>query len=339
MLKKLTFSFILLTFLIACSKGDGTSPPAPEMLDTKEEAKPFQKEMKENTIPSPSTGTEIEEETYPHFAAVIENSPQARPQSGLAQADIVFEMKTEGNVSRYLAFFHDELPEKVGPIRSARHYFLHFPTMFQTPFIHYGGSPQAYEDLAMMNVFHIDGMTNETVFSRNYNRPAPHNAYVDPDQLSLSQEERFKPLFDYAKETSSSGTTGATATDISFAYNGFTSIRYEWDEEKEGYIRYQEGERQQDQDNGEVVVAHNIIFLEAPHSLLPGDSANRIDINFSGGGELTFISGGESQTGTWLNENGNLVIRDEYNKEIELTPGKTWVQVVEPSASIQMNEL
>ncbi|SFE83629.1 DUF3048 domain-containing protein [Alteribacillus iranensis] len=367
MLKKTAIFFTLIFTLMACSSGedvpdrtstlDETTPvkdtpdivkaepePLEDELSKKEqqseqehkddEEKEVAPKKSEHTLISPSTGLKIEEGSYPHFAAVIENSIQARPQSGLSQADLVFEMKTEGDISRYIAFFHDDIPERVGPVRSARHYFLPLANMLHTSFIHYGGSPQAYERLATTATSHIDGMTNDNVFSRDRNRQAPHNAYLYPERLSLGSQEKFQPYWQYSTDKPS---TNMEAKDISFSYNDFTAVQYKWDEEKERYIRYQEGTPQQDRETNRYIYADNIIFLEAEHTSIPGDTSNRIDIRLSGEGKATILSQGTLLEGAWKNENGKLLIIDEYNKTVQLTPGKTWVQIIEPGTPITVH--
>ena len=97
----------------------------------------------------------------------VENHKDARPQWGITDADIVWEMEAEGGITRMLLMFADasRIPEQVGPTRSARHYFVELVEGFDAIFVHFGGSPQAYTQLDNHGTDHIDGMTDGGAFS------------------------------------------------------------------------------------------------------------------------------------------------------------------------------
>ena len=141
--KKSIIIYMLLAILLvsACSKNKAEEP-------IKDPEDPITKEPAEEPEPilyeAPFTGVMSEEESLSRPVAVmINNHPLARPQSGLSQADIVYEFITEGNVTRLLAIFQSELPEQIGPVRSARDYFIHMAKGLDAFYVAHGYSPDA----------------------------------------------------------------------------------------------------------------------------------------------------------------------------------------------------
>ena len=139
----------------------------------------------------PFTGERVAEEvTTRPILATINNHPQARPQSGLASADVVYEMLAEGDVTRFLALFQSEIPESIGPIRSARSYFIDIANGLDTFYIAHGYSPEAKSMLERKVVENINGMHYDgTFFKRSSARKAPHNSYISGENVVAGAEK------------------------------------------------------------------------------------------------------------------------------------------------------
>ena len=117
---------------------------------------------------TPFTGERTAEEiTTRPVIATINNHPLARPQSGLAQADVVYEMLAEGDVTRFLALYQSEIPESIGPIRSARSYFIDIAKGLDAFYIAHGYSPEAKSMLEKKVVENINGMQQEKPSAMN----------------------------------------------------------------------------------------------------------------------------------------------------------------------------
>ena len=121
------------------------------------------------------TGFHVDEEdlTRRPIAVVINNMQGAHPQSGIAYADIVYQVLVEGTTTRIVAIFQSSVPEKIGPVRSARDYFVDFAFNHDAFFVHHGGSPTGYERIRrLLGANSIDGMRFEgTVFWRDRSFP------------------------------------------------------------------------------------------------------------------------------------------------------------------------
>ena len=124
----------------------------------------------------------------------VENHKDARPQWGIASADIVWEMVVEGGITRMLLMYSDasRLPDKIGPTRSARHYFVELAEGFDAIFVHFGGSPKAYSAIKQQGTDDIDGMYDGNTFSRDSSRSvsSEHRAYTTKDKVVAAIESK-----------------------------------------------------------------------------------------------------------------------------------------------------
>ncbi|MCA1064576.1 DUF3048 domain-containing protein (plasmid) [Rossellomorea sp. AcN35-11] len=319
------FSFLLLS---ACSNDDD------QLTTTTEEHKTNEEHSDESTssqvkeikkLKSITTGEELPEEFHTNpFTIMIENSPSARPHSGLAEADIVYEFEVEGRITRFLAVFHDQFPEMIGPVRSSRHYYLPIAESYNIPYVHYGGSSYAYEELKRISIPNYDGMTQSKAFKRDSTRKAPHNAYFHPYPDSLDNYgDDIESQFSFNE-----GEEIGEILKVSYVYNNFTDIEYVFDKDSTRYTRYLEGKKHEDRNTGKAIEVRNILFLTAKHSPIPGDSSGRINVDTKGAGELTLYTNGQEIKGTWEYKDGTYRYYDDGANELNLNPGTTWVQFI-----------
>ncbi|HSD12679.1 MAG TPA: DUF3048 domain-containing protein, partial [Patescibacteria group bacterium] len=119
-----------------------------------------------------------------YFAATIDNLSVARPQAGLTKASLVFEAPVEGGITRFLAVFPDDVTaDRIGPVRSARPYFLDWASEFDAVYAHVGGSPEALEKIVAYDMRDLNEFFAGKYFWRDENRDAPHNAYTSTVRL------------------------------------------------------------------------------------------------------------------------------------------------------------
>src|SRR5690554_7423011 len=175
--------------LAACSKEVEKPESTP---DEKEE--PITEE--EVTYSAPLSGEVMEEEsTLRPVLATINNHPLARPQSGISDADIVYEFIAEGNVTRLLALYQSELPDEIGPIRSARDYFIHVAKGLDAFYVAHGYSPDAQALLQSDYVDNVNGIQHDgTLFKRSSDRQAPHNSYITNESILSAEENTNSPM-------------------------------------------------------------------------------------------------------------------------------------------------
>ncbi len=239
----------------------------------------------------------------------VENSPQARPQWGIASADIVWEMVVEGGITRMLLMFADasRLPDKIGPTRSARHYFVELAEGFDSIFIHYGGSPQAYSAISKQGTNDIDGMNyGNRIFPRDTSRnvSSEHRAYTTKDKIAEALTEKgFRTEIEEGKQNPFKfspklyALPDGACTELTVPFSNSYTYKLTYDADKKVYLSSL-GEKPFMDDNGTQQNFTNVIVCYVDVSGIPGDSKGRVTFDLSEG-EGVFVSNGTYQNITW----------------------------------------
>lgn len=291
---------------------------------------------------APLSGELVEEEvTQRPVMVTINNHPAARPQSGIASADIVYEMVAEGNVTRLLAVFQSELPETVGPVRSARDYFIEMAQGLDAFYIAHGYSPEAKDLLSSGIVDNINGMQYDgTLFYRSTDRVAPHNSYITAENIKEGAE-RVGASFIYQKKVSQafydedeSVKIGIKAKrfDVRYGNNESFHNSYTYSEESNRYERAVGGIVTKDALTNEPIELANVLFFEMPHYTI--DSYGRQSLDLTAGGRAYVFQQGYLQEVMWDNIDGQLVAVNIDGSPVKLVAGKTWVHFVSTSPGL-----
>lgn len=286
----------------------------------------------------PLTGIGTEQEPSGRaIAVVVNNHPKARPQSGLDKADLVYEVLAEGDVTRFIAIFQSEQPEKVGPVRSAREYFIDLALGYDSFFVAHGYSPEAKAMLDRGEIDNINGMQFDgTLFKRASFRKAPHNSYITYENMLKGAEKNGSEMNKapesavFLSKEESDQLEGVAAEDFMVSY-GATSFNFifEYDTETDKYHRFSGNEKTVDLDSNEPVLLDNILVVQMKHNVV--DSAGRRDIDIKSGGKGYLFQKGKVNEIQWKNEAGRII---PYKDGVKagLVPGKTWINIV-PSIS------
>ncbi|MEQ6377347.1 DUF3048 domain-containing protein [Bacillaceae bacterium S4-13-56] len=339
-MKKATWlaSFLLLIILlIGCSTSEETvtkkSTPLEERTVT-----PIAKET--STYVYPLTGEAIDEPSDQRvFAVMVNNHPKARPQSGLHKADIVYEVLAEGNVTRFLALFQSELPEVVGPVRSSRDYFIDLNNGYHSFYVAHGYSPLAKQMLFDDKVTdHINGIQYDGIlFKRSSSRKAPHNSYITYENIKKGAEMNGYSLTETVKPNSFLSSKQADELDgqqvshITVHYGSTNTVKYEYDESSQKYIRYSDGVQTVDLEMKIPIELDNIFIVEAPHRII--DDYGRRALDLEVGGKAYLLQRGILQEISWKNLDGR-IIPFKDNKVVPFVKGKTWINIVPTSPGI-----
>ena len=201
------------------------------------------------------------------IAVMIDNHSGAWPQAGLNQAYMVYEIIVEGGETRLMALFKGVDLEKIGPVRSARHYFLDYAMENDAIYVHFGQSPQAESDIKKYSIHDINGIAEDgTTFWRVKDKSAPHNAVTSTQKLLESAKSKNyrttsteESVLNYVTDEVNLE-EGEVATTITIPHSDLQTVEYEYDEENKVYVRYARGEEQTDWDTDEPVTAKNIII-------------------------------------------------------------------------------
>ncbi|MBI4458147.1 DUF3048 domain-containing protein, partial [Candidatus Uhrbacteria bacterium] len=269
------------------------------------------------------------------FAVSIDNMIDARPQSGLTEAAVVIESPVEGGITRFLAIFPgDAKTAKIGPVRSARPYFIDWAREYDAVFVHVGGSPEALEKISTSAVRDFNEYSRGGFFWRDKARKAPHNVYTSGEQLAAAAAklwpEPAKALAAWKYENDrplAERPDNVADLEISSSVNDAYGRSWRYDRQADDYVRRQGGGEFLDQD-GNVVRAKNVVVQFAEVVIL--DEVGRRRIGTVGKGEALVASGGRVVKGSWTKESadGRTKFLAEDGTEAVFHAGITWIQVV-----------
>lgn len=267
------------------------------------------------------------------YAVMIENHSDARPQSGLAEASLVYEAIVEAPITRFLAIFTTEKNiEKIGPVRSARPFYIDWSQEFSGPYVHVGGSNEALDLLAKSYSFDLNEFSNGQYFWRAWTRREPHNVYTSSELIGKAAEGKGWEIkndfasWKYSPEVKSAAQATEQTIEVDFATAEY-SVQWEYDQKQNNYIRYQAGKVFEDKENGEIR-AKNVAVMYTDSKVI--DDYGRRETRTIGSGEAIVFIGGEAKVGEWRRPNLQSRTRfyDEAGQEISFLPGSTWIEVV-----------
>ncbi|OGD37546.1 hypothetical protein A2V94_08565, partial [Candidatus Atribacteria bacterium RBG_16_35_8] len=291
-----------------------------------------------------TTLPEVKEKESPFgsrpLSIMVENAEGARPQSGLDKANIVYEVLAEGGITRFLAIYYDQEAEEVGPVRSARPYFVSKSLEHQAIFVHVGGSEEAYNFIKQESIDDINEFVDFQPFWRSTDRTPPHNLYTSTINLrkeanKLGYIEMIKKQ-EYQFEISrNEKLTGRETDSIVIPYNRNYTVSYQYQPESMKYIRFINGEPHIDAKTKKQLAVDNIIIQFAETKII--DQEGRLAIDFvSKGIGLLFLKGNSTEI-TWgkADLRARTVFLDKEGNRIALTPGNVWIQIVPSDLTVQ----
>ncbi len=285
------------------------------------------------------SGVEVESEEIsnkPVIGVMVENSPNARPQSGLQESGVVFEAIAEAGITRFLALYQNEAPELIGPVRSVREYYIDWAGSFDSSLAHVGGSHAALQRMRDGQHKDIDQFFNAGLFWRSADRYAPHNVYTNFNNLSSFHQSNNWNSSNFQvferKDKSLDGGEYTAATNIYINFSSFTyNTSYTYNPEAKNYNRSMAGAPHLDREKGQIS-PKNIVAMKVDMSLEADGYHNRIGA--LGQGEAVFFIDGKAINGIWSkdSETAPLIFKDTNGETIELNRGQTWIAVT-PNSS------
>ncbi|NLY73105.1 MAG: DUF3048 domain-containing protein [Tissierellia bacterium] len=289
------------------------------------------------------SGTKVSKELSEQavVGVMLDNHPNARWQAGLREAEIVYEIRVEGDFTRYLAFYQVTEPDTIGPIRSTRTPFVTKVLEYDAILAHYGASPAGYDDIRSLGVSSLDGMAiGQPLYYRNgyVGKEAPHNAYSSMEEIrkyseSYGFENKLEDsIFEFYKEPTSPMGQDMPAFTIPIRYGNSTAYVYQEDEGI--YYRYKDGSLHLDENDGEPLEVTNIIVQYA--NGITVDSVGRVNLDDEGEGEGLFFSQGKMAKISWKKENrlSPTYFFDDKGQPLKLNIGQTFIQVVDEHVEI-----
>ncbi|MBU3206549.1 DUF3048 domain-containing protein [Clostridium algidicarnis] len=331
--KKILSILIISTILYGCSSHEAITPDNPEPLtidvsdSIEEKAFPFTgKPMTSNNTSLP-------------FMAIIENSKDARPQSGLSNADIVFETMAEGGISRFIALFHMEIAKEIGPIRSVRPYFIEISQSLDLPFAHCGGSEDALKSIDLNNLMSLNEMKFGDAYWRDNSKKPPHNLYTSSEKItSLLTEKQFNKIPTSNLKFDSSYWNNKdfkNCRDIKINMNKYYDTSYKYEEGI--YKKFIGEDIFIDKSNNSEIKLNNIVIQQTTITL--SKDKIHVEIPLVGEGNGYVLSQGKVIPILWSKKDSNSVteLKDENGNIVSLSEGKTWWNIVDKSNEISLH--
>lgn len=312
-------------------------PEPPKPVVKKEEPKP--EPPKPITVASPLTGVQVKPELaeMPVTGVMIENSPDARPQSGLREAGIVFEAVAEGGITRFLALYQEDQPDYIGPVRSVRPYYVEWLQGYDAAIAHVGGSPEALDLIRSAGVKDLDQFHNPGVYHRISSRYAPHNMYSSVPKLVEHGRTKGYNKSNFTgfarKPDKPSATPDATSIDLtisSYLYNP----HFDYDAATNSYKRSQGGQPHVDERSNVQLSSKVVVVMVVPF----GIKVNGLHSDYTtiGSGEAFIFQDGTVTKGIWEKRGAKDGIRlgDANGAPIGINAGQAWVSVVGTAGSV-----
>lgn len=317
------------------------APEAPADLIVQEEPVPAQKEeeaQEQDLAMRLIDGVMVPrgQESLRPVAVMVDNYFEARPSVGLASAQLVIEAPVEGSITRFLAFFAQEEDVTVGPVRSARPYYVDWASGYGAVYAHVGGSPAGMAAARSSSVIDADDMLGRDYYQSDPARLRPHDTLASTTKLrefaadSGWEEERAIPAWSYAQEEGQPEGEKPPVEGEGLWINfrsGQNEVSWKYDQEEKEYVRHEGGQPHADADGSEIR-AKNVVVVGMKMSIL--DEIGRRKFDTVGEGQAHVFSAGRHLVGlTWKKEEKTSRMKFlQGETEVLLQPGTTWIEVV-----------
>lgn len=366
---------LLVVFLVACSTSAANVPPTPAPTEppTTEPAPPTPTDTPPTATPTtpptatpePPTATPVPPTATPEpitaegalvrgsltgrpSAVMFDNHPAAYPQTGLAQASVVFEALAEFGITRYMGIYAQGItPElnTIGPVRSARAYYVEWAKGLRATYVHAGGSPDglllAETSIELVNMDALRGNTRGA-FIRSSDRAAPHNLYTDSAAIAAFTEAQNAETpdlseigFVFKADAPLAERPAAQSLSYYFIYRE-AYVAWAYRPETNEYVYFRQQRPHIDGLTGEQLRFKNVVVLEVPERPVAGDAKGRIEQQVIGEGPARIFRDGQVIEATWRKPAGfaQLQFYTSDGAEAELTAGTIWIAAIPSLANL-----
>jgi hypothetical protein len=323
-------------------------PGTNSIVDTVKNALPKLDETKSTTIASKLDGQQYDPSIANRapLAVVVENHPDARPQSGLDKASIVYEAISEGGITRFLAVFGPQDAETVGPVRSARTYFLDWVEGMGAFFAHAGGNRDALARIQKETVNDLDQFANSSAYWRDDSRnvASEHTLYGSTKKLYELAKSKGWSLdskitsYTYKDDAKTEQRPTSQTVDVKFSSAQY-NVKYTYNPAENNYLRYMGGVAHKDAQTDQQIKVKNIAAIEVTRWYSPaGADEPGYAMQTTGTGKATLFVDGKQIDATWKKEKttSQIEFTDSAGKAVELNRGNLWIEVMPPETGVSL---
>ena len=304
---------------------------------------------KEEILVVPEKKVEIFKGTDRPIAVMIDNHSGAWPQANLNKAYLVYEIIVEGGETRLMALFKGQDLEKIGPVRSSRHYFLDYTLENDAIYVHHGWSPQAESDISILGVNNINGISESSSdFWRVKDKSVPHNLFTSTASiLKIAERKGYsttsskESVLNYVATefnlTEKYETNAIIAKNITIPHSKLQTVEYKYNEETKTYTRYARQKLQTDYITGDAVETKNIIITMCDnYTLQDSENKGRQGLKNIGTFDGYYITNGNAIPikCTKTSRESQTVYKDLEGNEININDGNTFINICPTDANI-----
>lgn len=274
-----------------------------------------------------------------NVAIMIDNVGDARPQVGINEAAIVYEVTVEGALTRLMAVYKDvkDKTASIGPVRSARPVFLDYAMENGSIFVHYGYSARAKDDIEKLKINNVNGLVASEPFWRTKEKKAPHNVLTNMEKiLSYAEKKGYdlteskRTVLNYVPEEVTLD-NGETANTINIPYTGTYKVTYKYNEETKLYERYVNNSIQKDWVTNDIRTTKNVIITYANNYTTDEEpGAGRQEVENIGDLKGYYLTDGKiiKIICSKSSRAAQTIYKNENGEEIKVNDGNTYIQIV-----------
>lgn len=284
-----------------------------------------------NSRPLDGREVAVEDSDLRPVVVMMENHYESRPISGLENASVIYESIVEADITRFLAIFDPKVrAQKIGPVRSARPFFVEIAREWNPIYFHAGGSPDGLSLIKALGIDNVNEISADGIyFWRDSSRYAPHNLYTSINQINRAIEAKgYATSTDFLswkfKKGEKSIGDEAREVEFNFSETSLYQVKYIYDEDDNNYTRYQNNSVHKTA-TGIILKADNIIRQFVDSEIV--DSYGRLDVDVSSGGKAIIYQDGIAVEGTWKKQGGRTRYFDSEGEEIRFNIGTTWIEL------------
>ncbi|RJO59414.1 DUF3048 domain-containing protein [Candidatus Parcubacteria bacterium] len=299
-------------------------------------------------LPDLVGGNRFDKGHYYPVAVMIDNASPARPQSGLQAASVVYEALVEGGITRFMAVYdHGEI-EQIGPVRSARPYYLEWLAEYDAAYAHAGGSPEALGSIVKNRIHDINAIRNAAVaFYRDKGRPAPHNLYTSSTRLYTTTVANNLKISDvdiepwvFATPADILPLTATPANKVTLNFSGSakgSEVSYAYDSASQTYLRSQARVSHEDRLTKAQIKVKNLIIQTISNNITVGEKG-RLSMKVTGTGKAKIFQNGKTFEAVWTktDTSDRTIFTLVDGTPVKFQPGNTWIEVLPEGRQVKV---